>query len=232
MVQCSALGPLHQLIDDFLDASLLKIVSTLSIIFPLGWSGARLKSSGYFGKVFFCFLLLGLVADVLGWCVNALRPANEFIHVFNSYALAEALFFFWLVRSLSTASALRRLSFFFLVCAPVSWLVVLAWPVFKTGKLGQIMPFIVAYEVIISFLAGFGLLELAEKETHLLYSWRFWFLMGVFFYCFCTFFVMAFLGKELLFSLWPINNMINILTYLFYCLGWWRYGQPRQQPMA
>lgn len=204
----------------------IKIISTLSILVPIAWNWIRLKESGLFGRIFFGFLLLGFLTDVSFWYIDASRVQTEPIYIFYVYALVEALFFFWLIWSLSISVNIRGISRFFLFCAPVGWILTLTWPMFETGKTGQSAPFVVSYEIAVSFLAGFALLALAEKEERLWNNSAFWFLLAIFFYCFCTFFVMTFLGKELVVSLWPLNNIINMVTYGLYSLGWWKFDKP------
>ncbi len=226
-VPCSGRGLRHQKTDLFeLDDTTLKIISSLSILVPLTWNGWRIKKSGAFGRIFFCFLLLGLLTDLSLWYVHASGVDVDPRYLFNVYALIEGLFFFWLIRVLAPTPNFRRIAECFLVATPFAWCLVLAAPVISSGST-QTMPFVVYYEIAASFLGGFVLLALAENDSQLWTSSGFWFLLGVFFYCFCTFFVMTFLGKELVFNLWPLNNIINMLTYLFYTLGWWLYGRNR-----
>jgi len=207
-----------------LDDTNLKVVSSLAILVPLAWNGWRLRESGAFGRIFFCFLLLGLLTDLSLWYMFASGADVDPRYLFNVYALVEAMFFFWLLGALSPTSNLRRIAKGFLVATPFAWCLVLVAPALFSGST-QTMPFVVYYEVVISFLGGFVLLAHAEEEGQLWNSSRFWFLLAVFFYCFSTFFVMTFLGRALVFNLWPLNNLINITTYVLYCLGWWKYRQ-------
>lgn len=231
-VRCSVRGLRHRTINVIaLDAATLKILSTLSILAPLAWNGIQLKRSGLFGRIFFSYLLLGFLTDASFWYIHANQADVEPMHIFNAYSLAEALFFFWLIWSLAPNSSIKKVSALFLGCTPVLWGFILGMPLVE-GKSAQSAPFVVSYEIAVSFLAGFALLALAEKHSQLWHSWEFWFLLGIFFYCFCTFFVMTFLGKALAASLWPLNNIINMFTYLAYCLGWWTYRPSTPKPIA
>lgn len=230
---CSGRGPRHRITDLTIpDTQILKVISTLFILLPIVLNLARLKESGLFGRIFFCFLLLGLTTDLAFWYMSLRETRIEPTDLFNVYALVEALFFFWLIRSLTRSKALKLASEVILGVVPVAWCLFLAWPIFDVGKTGQSAPFVVSYEVVAAFLSGFALLALAEGKEQLWSSSSFWFLLGVFFYCFCTFFVMTFLGKRLLENLWHLNNVINMLTYLCYSLGWLRYDKQKLESFA
>lgn len=191
----------------------------------------RIRKSGTFGRIFFCFLLLGMLTDLSLWYVNVTDAPIDPRHIFNIYALVEGLFFFWLIRTLSPNAMFKRIAESFLVITPLVWCFVLTAPVIASGST-PVMPFVVYYELVASFLGGFVLLANAEKNGQIWSSSGFWFLLAVFFYCFCTFFVMTFLGRRMVFNLWPLNNIINMLTYLFYTLGWLLYGRAGEESIA
>lgn len=205
-----------------MDSTNLKIASTLSILVPLLLNGYRLKQAGTLGRLFFLFLLAGLITDLGLWYIQANHYQGVSLHLFNSYSFLEALFFFWLIGQLAPSPFLKRAVRYLLYCT-IAWILFLMIPAVDSGKTSQIIPFSTFYEVAASFLSGFALLSMTERVNHLTKSWKFWLLLGVFFYCFCTFFVMMLLGSQLSLNLWPLNNVINILTYVLYSVGWWRY---------
>lgn len=200
----------------------LQIISTLFILIPIFLNGLRLRKSGTLGRIFFCFLLAGLIADISMGYMHFNEIEGVSIYIFSAYSLGEALFFFWLIRYLGPTEILKKVAGFFLVVTPFVWIAVQI-PFYEAGKTARNIPFDTSYEVAAAFLAGFALLSMAEQEGKLATSAEFWLILGVFFYCFCTFFLMTFLGSQLSLNLWPLNNIINILTYLFYSLGWWMY---------
>jgi len=157
------------------------------------------------------------------WYVQSHKIRGVSIFLFNGYSLLEALFFFWLIRHLALSRLLRKVTGYFLYATPVAGALVLILPVLQSGKVAQSVPFVAWYEVSAAFLAGFALLFMAEHDNDLTGSWKFWFISGVFFYCFGTFFFMFLLGNQLSLNLWPLNNIVNILTYILYALGWWKY---------
>ncbi len=172
---------------------------------------------------FFFFLLAGLFTDLALWYAQAEGVKGVSLHLFNTYSVCEALFFFWLIRYVAPEGHLKKVAGLFLFATPLAGILLLLMPVYESGKTAQSIPFSTSYEVVAAFLAGFALLSLAERDNRLMTLWEFWFMLGVFFYCFTTFFVMTLLGSKLSLNLWPLNNVINILTYLCYSIGWWRY---------
>lgn len=205
-----------------MDSTTLKIASTLSILVPIILNGARLKRAGILGRLFFVFLLSGLITDLGLWYVQATHVKGISLNLFNAYSLVEAMFFFWLIRHIAPNRSLKKIAGYFLYGTPIAWIVPLVLPG-VSGLTSQHIPFVTSYEVAAAFLAGFALLSMAERGNQLTQAWDFWLMLGVFFYCFCTFFVMTLIGSQLSLNLWPLNNVINILTYLFYSVGWWRY---------
>lgn len=206
------------------DSTALKIASTLSILFPIVINGLRIRQAGILGRLFFVFLLAGLGIDVTLWYVQAIRLKGVSLPLFNAYSLVEAMFFFWLIRHISLSRSLERVAGYFLYFTPFAWILLLVLPPLDSGSTSQHIPFITSYEVATAFLAGFALLSMAERGGQLTQSWDFWLVLGVFFYCFCTFFVMTLIGSQLSLNLWPLNNVINMITYLFYSVGWWKYS--------
>ncbi|MCH6235121.1 hypothetical protein [Cognataquiflexum rubidum] len=79
------------------------------------------------------------------------------------------------------------------------------------------------YEISIAFMAGFVLLQMVEKEDSVSDKPMFWIFLGIFFYCFSTFFIATFLNTDLSEKLWFLHNIFNITTYGFYTVGLWKY---------
>jgi hypothetical protein len=199
---------------------LLKIISTLAILLPLSCSLIGLRTSGILGRMFLLFLLAGLFTDVALWYLYYHPVKGLVLKIFNFYSLMEALFFFWLIRRLAISQILRSVTSKFLYATGPVWIAgFYIYPLFIQGQAARSVPFDTGYEVIVSFLAGFALLHLAEREDELLKTPDFWLLLAIFFYCFCTFFIMSMLGTHLSQSLWPLNNLINITTYILYSIG-------------
>jgi hypothetical protein len=72
-----------------------------------------------------------------------------------------------------------------------------------------------------SFIAGFVMLELIEKKRGDGLPLLFWLVFGIFFYHFCTFFVMGMITTSTGNKIWWVHNSVNITTNIIYALGFW-----------
>jgi bacteriorhodopsin len=73
---------------------------------------------------------------------------------------------------------------------------------------------------------------MTEQEVKPVEKPAFWILMGIFVYCFSTFFVFALkssTSQQFADKLWPIHNVVNIITYLLYATGLWKYGAIKEK---
>lgn len=138
--------------------------------------------------------------------------------VFNLYALLEALFYFWFASAVAPQPVLKTLSKILMILTPFWWVFCLFfYPRLGEGSGSGI--FVSSYEIAGAFVTGFALLFLSERVENLFASTSFWFLAGIFFYSFCTFFIMTLLDTRLLNPLWFLNNVFNILSYVFFSMG-------------
>lgn len=202
----------------------LKVVSTLAILVPITSNLIKMKTAGLLGRLFFVFLVIGFTTDLSHWYLYYNSTEGISTHAFNIYSLCEALWFFWLIQYLTQSSILKTVSKNIFYYTFPFWLAgYFIYPFFIEEPTERSIPFITSYEVIASFLSGFALLYLAEDEDNLFKNASFWFFLGIFFYCFCTFFIMSLLGSYLSLNLWPLNNIINIITYILYSVGLWKY---------
>ncbi len=142
--------------------------------------------------------------------------------IFNIYSLIEALFFYWFVFQSTPSHSIKLISKALLIITPTYWLAfVLLFPsLFPTNDTSSQI-FDTSYEISVAFLAGFVLLEMVERIDSITTRSDFWILLGMFFYCFCTFFIMGFLNTFFSQNIWFLNNIINIITYAFYSIGLW-----------
>jgi hypothetical protein len=178
-------------------------------------------------RLFFLFLIIGLITDVTMFYLIYIVRYERLDHlrsIFNFYSLIESLVFFLFTLRNIRWYWLRSINKILLILAPFFWLFFIQlYPeiLFAEKTAGQAYGTI--YEICAAFLSGFALLQMVEKEESLLSSFGFWILLGIFFYCFCTFFIMGFLNTILSQQIWFLNNIFNILTYGFYSIGLWKY---------
>jgi hypothetical protein len=216
--------------------TLIQIISTLAILFPLAFNVRMFKTAGIIFRLFFVFLLLGFCNDLLGWyhyyinyVLNLKNTTLSNVRLFASiaYSLVEAVFFFWLVSEYPYFKRMKgiRIAIFMLIGAGGAYL--LLWQdLVVGGDVSHSSLFDATYQVIISFATGFILLDYAEKELDMIRFPLFWIFAGIFFYCFSTFFIFAIkliVAESIANQIWFVHNIVNIFTYVFFCLGFGEY---------
>lgn len=210
-----------------LDKIPIREISTLAILVPLIISARYFIVTGIHIRLFFIFLLLGFLTDLLGWYVSySPEEINYLLLASLIYSYCEAVFFVWLVTDYSPSNTIKKLRIMILTGIAI-WI---GFTIFNgssvQGNISYSALFDTSYQIAISFLAGFALLKMAEKEDQIVAVPMFWILCGVFFYCFSTFFIFIIksrLNQDLANRLWPVHNLVNIFTYLLYSIGLWKY---------
>jgi hypothetical protein len=203
----------------------IQLVSIWGIMLPLLIGLYRLRTAGPSFRLFIFFLIIGFVTDITMFLLQGTEYRELLPIIFNYYSLVEALTFLFLIYYHNTGKVIKRFALSLMALTAFLWvMVVYIRPPFIQAAASQIFdPF---YEVIVAFLAGFTLLQLVEQQPDAIRSAIFWILLGVFFYCFCTFFIMGFLNTLLSQRIWAVNNIINILTYMVYAVGLWKLKPP------
>ena len=176
------------------------------------------KKAGWTFRLFNLFLIYGFVADVLVGLI--LKPELLSYVIFKSYSLLEALFLFWFLKHTSSSFYIKKISHIFLLITLPVWIFTNYFLIESTQLSNLFDPY---YEISSAFLAGFSLLKLSENEYHLTRLPLFWFLVGIFIYCFCTFFISGFLSSRILEKIWFIHNIIAILTYILFSIGFYKF---------
>lgn len=203
------------------EQSVIKGLLILPILIPLFIGLKKVSSRDKISSWFILFLVIGLATDVAMWCLLYVGGTENLLWVFNLYSLLEALFFFWFLGYTALSNSIRIISRAFLYSTLPFWLLcIFVYPLMMKGA-SRSAVFDTTYEVIISFLAGLALLQHVEKEESIFSKPVFWFIFGIFFYCFCTFYIMTFLQTFLSHKIWFLNNIFNIISYVFYSLGFW-----------
>jgi hypothetical protein len=187
-------------------------LASLPILVPIGFAIRAYTTAGLAIRLFLFFLLIGLATDLTMWFLIYNKHYEYLLPVFNAYSLVDSLFCFWLIRHLSVPSPLKKIA---TVCL---WLMVPFWLSAILIKSIEI-PFDTAYEIVVAFLSGFLLLKIAESEGSVASNPFFWLLLGIFFYCFTTFFLMTLLGTEISQKVWWLNNVLNLITYILFAIG-------------
>lgn len=199
----------------------------MAILVPLAINASIIRAAGINLRLFLVFLLVGLLSDLAGWYASH-HDTLEIYFLYTSffYSLFESVFFIWLIKNYSKSKALKQVGNVVLIIIGL-WS---GYTLFKglsvQGDTSQTSQLDVFYQVAVSFLGGFTLLSMAEKEEQLTNVPMFWIFTGIFFYCFSTFFIFVIkstLENEQANRLWPIHNIVNIITYILYAIGLWQY---------
>jgi hypothetical protein len=199
----------------------IQVISILAIIAPISIGIANWKISGSLIRSFVVFLFIGLATDVSMYTLLNSNKTEYLPDIFNFYSLVESIFFYWIVLKNVKAGNVR------VIIKVLLWITLLYWLLLYTAE--PLSPFFQTpgrfdafYEIVISFLAGLALLQLVEKDDNIVSNPMFWILLGIFFYCFCTFFIMNFITTLISQRIWFLNNIFNIIAYLFYSIGLWK----------
>ncbi len=197
----------------------LKYLSIFSVIVPILFSLLTIKTDGFTFHLFL-FLCIGLSAELI-MEFGGMTKEDKFV-VFDIYCLVECTFFFWIISSYVDFLFKSLLRLFFIISLPV-WIICLYLiPILFFTEIPGIALFNLAYEVVISFLAVHVLLKFIEGEKQVSAIPAFWFFLGMFFYCFTTFFLMSFIDSSVGKKIWWAHNVFNMITYLFYSISLWK----------
>lgn len=199
---------------------LLKLLSSLFILIPLGFS-FRVYKAGIHFRLFAFFLLAGFLTDTLGAFHHVIQPLPDYImdNRIPVYSLVEALFFTWFIAEVSNTGYLKSFALPFLFFILVLWMcLVVLFPGSIYGN-PTLNIFEATYQVIVSFFSSALLLSIIEKQRSGKLSAEFWLLMAIFLYTFSTFFQALLKNTVYQEIVWPIHNVLNILTYLLYTKG-------------
>jgi hypothetical protein len=192
----------------------LQLISTFSVLIPIGIGGINFQEIGSIFRYFIGFLIVGFAVDLAGWIfyLTENEDGNQIIRF--AYNLFEPIF---LIRFLGHFSLNSKLKFLL----KNAWIIVLLlwmisvfyndfFPIYKTTT-----------QIFIAFASCFCILEVVEINSKIMDSLKFWLLFGIFFYNFCTFFFMSFLNTTLGLNLWYLHNIINVGTNLIYFSGFY-----------
>ncbi|MEO7991387.1 MAG: hypothetical protein ABI663_17680 [Chryseolinea sp.] len=178
-----------------------------------------IKTDGFTIRLFL-FLCIGLSAELI-MEFGGMTKEYKFV-VFDIYCLLECTFFFWVISNYVDFLFKSLLKLFFFISFPL-WIVCLfIIPGLVILEMPGIAFFNLIYEVAISFLAVHVLLKFIESSRQISAIPAFWFFLGVFFYCFTTFFLMSFIDSSVGKKIWWSHNVFNMITYLFYSISLWK----------
>jgi len=192
-------------------SSWVPIASTFSVLAPLFLLLKNFKSYELEIKALALYLAVGFFIDMAGWYFYSTKNSAAHYGLHHAYDLFEAVFLFWFLGRVSPYPRLKNIfTQTWIVLVPF-WAMRFFYPEW-TGW------FKISSQVIIAFASCFFILRLVEKTEDVFRNLVVWILLGIFFYCFCTYFILGALALVLA-KAWFSHNLVNITTNLIYCIG-------------
>lgn len=188
-----------------------QVASTFSVLLPVIVGLTQFRSLDQKIRLFIIFLVIGFAADLSGWYFYLTKNGAYNLIVRHAYDLFESVFLIWLITRISDNKFLRASFRWLLPLIVVGWL----WRFYDLEAMSF---FKTPVQVLTAFAASHCILSLIEKEANIRSLISFWILLGIFFYCFSTFFIMGLLSTRLS-RAWAIHNFINIITNMIYFAG-------------
>jgi len=188
-----------------------QLISTFSVVLPLAVGFFKFTKADRIVRIFIIFLLINLVSDLSGWYFYLTRDGTSNLYVRHIFDFIESVFFFWLLSRLIPSQLAKK--FFFL-----SIFVLIPFWGLRFLYLDAMAIYMSTVQVFVAFGACFSLLQLVEAKTEVTEQLIFWILLGVFFYCFCSFFFMGIVVSKLG-KIWYAHNVVNTLTNAIYFIG-------------
>ena len=207
---------------------LFSYISTYSGLLPIaaGVLYCRQTPQSYF----LIFLIYGFLTDHLVGLI--LHNSTAFI-VQNAYSLVDAIF---LISFVTLTPPLKKYTKYLKFILPI--LLGLWFYTYKIYTLEfKTVPdssayFETTYTMLIAMLSAFSLLKMSEgditKESRKLN----WFLIGIFFYNFTSFFVFAFISESIIGHIWFLPKIFNILTMIMYTIGFLQLREKKMTPVG
>ena len=188
-------------------------ITAASVLIPIAAGIYKFKPASRVERSVLFFLVFGMLVDAS----MQLHYRNEIrMAVITGYSIVESLFFVFLLDNYSEKNVLKKKVKSLYVIFFLLW--ISAFVLFKDVELffGTIRElYEMFYFMIISLLSGFLLLKMVEKENAF-QTPSFWFVLALFIYCFCTFFLAAFIRDEIAKKIWFVHDIFNIITYLLF----------------
>jgi hypothetical protein len=75
------------------------------------------------------------------------------------------------------------------------------------------------YGMLLAIISAWGLVRITEKGKDSPHRNYFWFLIGIFFYNFCSFFIQALSNELIALQFWFVHNIVNVLTMCIYTIA-------------
>jgi hypothetical protein len=188
------------------------LISTYSALIPILAGFFFHKNQNVISK-FWYFLVYGLLTDLL---VGYFKYTFTGLFIYNLYSLLEIVFLFLFFYVIAEAIVIKKVLIGLVVCTVVFWF--LSYVILHNAfqEVSALSPYYdrISY-MVVAVISAFLLLKMTEsgKQSS---SAMIWLLIGVFFYHFCSSFIMSLVGNIFTSKVWFMNNLFNVLTMLIY----------------
>jgi len=194
--------------------SWVPIASTFSVLAPLFLLLSNFKRYDFEIKVLALYLSVGFLIDMAGWYFYSTKNSQAHYYLHHAYDLFEAIFLCWF---LGRVAPYPRAKLFFIK----AWIILVPFWFMRFFYPDWIGWFKTSTQVLIAFASCFFILRLVEKTEDISRNLTVWILLGIFFYCFSTYFILGMM-MSVLAKAWFSHNLMNITTNLIYCIGFIR----------
>lgn len=195
----------------------LSIISTYACLLPIIAGIKVFKKAGIEFRLLFFLLVYGFVTDFFVGYLYKSGDINLSRFFFNVYSPIEAVFISLFFLKVGYSKIIRQIASYGIFIWPLVWLFLdMDFKTFKWVDTPYNGIFVSAYEIVLASLSAACILHLTTTNESLFKLPLFWFLLGIFIYCFCTFFVNALVQTNVMNDIWFLHNIINIITYLIY----------------
>lgn len=202
----------------------IQTLSTYSALLPIIIGSFAIRRSRHY-LFFWFFLLYGFLTDNISMSYQLSGESRIIYDVAvanqNLYACVDAVFLCLFIGLVYPEKGVMKWFYTMAVLLLFGWLffyliVKESW--FENRTMSAFYD--TAYHMVLSILASLALIKMTSTHS---VSPRadMWLLIGVFFYNFCVFVVMALLDTIIIVDLWFWNSLFNVITMCFYALGYY-----------
>ncbi|MEN9347361.1 MAG: hypothetical protein RLZZ77_872, partial [Bacteroidota bacterium] len=186
-------------------SDLPNLLSTFTVLIPL------IIGYLYFFKIdsparsLVIFISWSFVIDLKRWYI----PSDYFMHLYFLYAFTEVTFFIWFINSLFPTKKGRPLLLIASLFSLAMW--ILCFVILQSGP-GQNWYdslFDSSTSAMLAIIAAYFLLQMTKDQEKLESQPRFWFLLGIFLYFFCSNFIFSFVSSDIVRRIWIIPITMN-----------------------
>lgn len=196
--------------------NLTGIAATLTELATLSVGLILFKKAGKPFRLLIFWLLIGCVTDLICWKTYKTNLQVAY-RLLDAYSLFESLFLIYIIQStgfIKNQNHLFRIIYSFIaVLFFCSYYLFPYWMKSEDSYSGLFSFIYLTTSVCLSTWALLNLIETVEVVRE---SPDFFLLMGIFVFCFCSFFIDSFINDEFKASVWWLHDVANMTAYLIF----------------